>query len=811
MEQYEIDHYNLVRQAGAECMVLLKTDGTFPLTEPCKIAAFGGGVRHTIKGGGGSGDVNVRAYTTVEQGLQNAGFTITSDVWLDAYDQVMEAEAARHMALIMQRIQEIGLMGAFEDMEIHQPDYDIPLEGEGDTAIYVLDRNSTEGADHQVKPGDFLLSDIEIRDIRSAARHYQRFMLVINSGCFVDLTPVLDIVPNILLLSETGIAIGDSFTDVLLGKATPSGKLASTWSRYEDYPSKETFAAEDDVEYREGIYVGYRFFDTAEIKPLFPFGFGLSYTHFALVPGALFLHGTKIHAQVKVENNGSYNGKEVVQLYVSLPSGELAQPIQTLAAFEKTKELAPGESEMLDICFDLSELRSYDEKRSARILEAGDFVIRIGNSSRETKPVGVVRLDKTVVFERLTHIGGCVDFEELRLSRPAEKLPDLPVLPIKAEAFAECCEHPQVLPVPTNTAQKLAAQLSDEELATLCIGSFQNGNDNQSFIGNAGTHVSGSAGESSGILSGRGIPSLSMVDGPQGLRVSQVYCEDENGFRFFPEGTKEYGIKTKFSSIVPLEQFKYATEPAEGAKEIHRVEQNCTAIPVGMALAQSWNPALVEAMGDLVGDEMKRVNARIWLAPALNIHRDPLCGRNFEYYSEDPLLSGRIAAAMVRGTQKHPGCSVTVKHFCCNNQETNRMYNNSKVSERVLRDIYLRGFEIAVKEAQPHCVMTSYNLLNGIHTSERRDLLETVLREEWGFKGMVMSDWVVRLPIEKEHVHRTASTPDALAAGNDIFMPGCKEDYDAVLAALRDEKHPLTREQLETSAARIIDLAWKLA
>ena len=320
----------------------------------------------------------------------------------------------------------------------------------------------------------------------------------------------------------------------------------------------------------------------------------------------------------------------------------------------------------------------------------------------------------------------------------------------------------------------------------------------------------GSAGESTDRLLEKGISNLAMVDGPQGVRISPLYYEDERGYRFYGEGCKEYNWVKMFSEHVPPEQLRFPTPPTDGVHKIKKIEQYCTAIPIGMALAQSFNIALCEAVGALVGEEMELFGARVWLAPALNIHRDPLCGRNFEYYSEDPLLSGKIAAAIIRGTQDHPGCAVTIKHFACNNQETNRMYNNSKLSERALRDIYLRGFEIAVKEGHPHCVMSSYNLINGTHSSERSDLLDTVLRQEWGFDGIVISDWVVRLPLKQEHRYPAASTPKTLMAGNDLFMPGSQTDYDTVIAALRDQEHPLTREHLEKNAARIINLIWKL-
>ena len=251
--------------------------------------------------------------------------------------------------------------------------------------------------------------------------------------------------------------------------------------------------------------------------------------------------------------------------------------------------------------------------------------------------------------------------------------------------------------------------------------------------------------------------------------------------------------------------------PAQRSGRLY--EQNCTAIPVGMALAQSWNPAAVEVCGDVVGDEMERFGVHLWLAPALNIHRLPLCGRNFEYYSEDPLLSGRIAAAITRGVQAHPGCGVTIKHFCANNQETLRMHSNSVVSPRALRDIYLKGFELAIRESLPAALMTSYNLVNGEHTSQRPDLLETLLRQEWGYQGLVMSDWVIAGMQGDGHKHPDACASGCIRAGNDLMMPGGPGDKANLLAAVNDPnaRYPVTRADLEHCAARVAAAAIQLA
>ena len=334
MEGYEREHMNTVRALSPECMVLLKSDGSFPLDAPGKIALYGNAARKTIKGGTGSGDVNTRHYVSVEEGLENAGFSITTKGWLDGYDAVWDAANKEFRVRIKRTIAEQGISAIMLGIGaiMTEPAYELPLTGEGDTAVYVLGRISGEGADRAPEKGNLLLTDTEVRDILQLQKQYARFMLVLNVGGVVDLSPVVDEVSNILLISQPGIAVGDAFADVLLGKAYPSGKLASTWAAWQDYCPVAEFGDPNDTRYKEGIYVGYRYFDTVDKAPLFPFGYGLAYTQFAISDAKTAVEENKVRVTVTVTNTGARVGKEVAQLYVSVPCGALPQPNEHVAA-----------------------------------------------------------------------------------------------------------------------------------------------------------------------------------------------------------------------------------------------------------------------------------------------------------------------------------------------------------------------------------------------------------------------------------------------------------------------------------------------
>ena len=816
---YEQQHIQILRNVAPECMVLLKSNGGFPLAQPEKIALYGSGARKTMKGGTGSGDVNVRHFTTIEEGLEKAGFVITTKTWLDAYDKVRGKAHRVFVEEIKEKAKAKGIPAVILGMGavMPEPEYDLPLDGDGSTAVYVLGRISGEGADREDVRGDFLLTETEIRDILALSKQYSRFLLVLNTGGVVDLTPVME-VGNILLLSQVGMTIGDSFADVLLGKSYPSGKLASTWAGQKDYCQIGEFGEQDDTRYREGIYVGYRYFDTVKKIPLFPFGFGLGYTTFMIEEVSVSLEDTSVKVKAAVKNMGGTSGKEVVQLYVSVPSGKLDQPYQTLAAFTKTEELEAGETQEVVLEFPFEELASFDTEQSAEILEAGDYVLRVGNSSRDTSICALVRLEKDILVSRLEHAGGEPDFTdwkpEQQTHHEEEKLEQkikenqVRLFTLPADAYqvpdqkAAVAKNQQLL--------DLLDTMSDSELAYLCIGCYKE-TGSKSVIGNAGAKVAGSAGEMTRRYEEKGIPSLVMADGPAGLRLSRQYGVDEQGI--YAIGDTVPAAFLDFIDEQVLAMFgkdKEEAVPREGKIN----DQYCSAIPVGTALAQSWNTELCEECADLVGAEMERFGVHLWLAPALNIHRSPLCGRNFEYYSEDPLISGKMAAAITRGVQKHPGCGVTIKHFVCNNQETNRFHSNSIVSERAQRDIYMRGFKIAVCEAQPHAVMTSYNLLNGEHTSQREDIIKQVLRKEWGFEGIVMSDWVTPgIATGPAQKYPYACASGSIRAGNDIMMPGGAGDHDDLMDALGNQEHPypVTRDDLVECAYRVGAMALKLS
>ena len=796
---HEKEHLATLRASLAECTVLLRSNGDFPLEGPCKIAAFGSGVRKTVKGGTGSGEVNSRYFVNVEQGLKDAGFTITTESWLDAYDATyieakkafrarMKAEARAHKTFAA-----LYAMGK----AMPEPEYELPLEGEGDVAVYVLSRISGEGNDRDPIGGDIRLSATEKRDILALNAKYPKFMLVINAGGAVDLSG-LDEVGNILVLSQLGVETGAALADILLGKQDPSGKLATTWAKWEDYFPMEDFGDHNDTRYREGIYVGYRYFDALGRKALFPFGYGLSFTTFSIGEATVSLEGSTVTVTAAVTNTGALPGKEVVQVYVSCPEGKLDKPYQDLAGFAKTSLLAPGESEAVQVRFDMKDLASYDEETASWILEKGNYLIRVGSSSVDTKVAAMAVLGSTVTVLQAKNIGGKADFTDWK---PEAEIPTVvdstvPVLVLDAGALTGGA----VAYDPEYPIDEDIRKLTDEELVYTGIGEFSG---SLSVIGEASSQVAGAAGQSS--AKAPGIPAMVMADGPAGIRVSQQFYRDAKGAHAVGTSGMPESIAEYLPGFVRWFMARGADKKLpEGAKVEY---QYATAIPIGTALAQSWNVDLARTCGDIVGDEMERFGVHLWLAPALNIHRSIRCGRNFEYFSEDPLVSGRMAAALTQGVQAHPGRGTTIKHYCANNQETNRYGSNSRVSERALREIYLKGFGICVRESQPKAVMTSYNLLNGTHTAERRDLSEDVLRCEFGFQGIVMTDWVIGggLMTSKQDIHPAVQPRLVAAAGGDIFMPGCKGDFKDMMKGLRDGS--LTREQLRINATRIARMA----
>ena len=834
----ELAHKKVSRALAGECMVLLENDGVLPLEGIKKIALYGNGARATVKGGTGSGDVNTRDNVTIEDGLLNAGYEIASKEWLDRYDAKRAAAKKEYGEWICAEAKKLGVpefavgfAHPFEEPAPERITAEDVRKSDCDTAIYVIARNSGEGADRFCKEGDYLLFAEEKENLTLLGKEYRKVIVVLNIGGVMDLSELKEIegINALLLMGQLGNIGGDALCDVISGKVTPSGKLTDTWAKnYGDYPSSAGFSHNDDniddEYYTEGIYVGYRYFDSFGIETLYPFGYGRSYTQFSLETEKVLVKDGRVYANVKVVNTGDkFSGKEVVQAYVSAPAGKLEKPYQELRAYAKTRLLAPGESETVELSFDVKDMASYCEKCAAWVLEAGAYLLRVGTSSRDTEVAAVLQLDETVKTEELQNLfADKVQFEEIHPQQGSQSderegtcialsASDIHTHKVsyqkKREAYhTEKKEKLVVADILAGrcTVEELVAQLTVEELAEFCVGTLRAGEDN-SVVGNASYTVPGAAGDTTSLLQEtRGIKNLILADGPAGLRLTPH-------FKTTKEGTLLPGGNMIGDSIEPFDSNL-------NDDEVDDYYQYCTAIPIGWALAQSWNAELLERAGDVVGEEMEEYHVDLWLAPALNIHRNPLCGRNFEYYSEDPFVSGKTAAAITHGVQKHAGKGTTIKHFAANSQEDNRYFTNSHISERALREIYLKGFEIAVKEAQPLSIMTSYNLINGVHAANSYDLLQAVARDEWGFAGVVMTDWFTSQDVPAitgghPAIYPISASTGCVYAGNDLQMPGCQKNVDDLIRAVKEETeldgYRITLADLQFCAANVIRVAVK--
>ncbi len=749
-------------------MLLKNKNGALPLKNGERLALFGKATVEYIKGGGGSGDVYPPFVCNIADGFAQKGgrFSVCQPL-LDFYKAYVETEqknvltdeqinATWDIVNAMEFCQKRDDMTYDTFQAMHVKEAAVPDElideaaSFADTAIITLSRFSAEGTDRRPIPGDYYLSELERDLIRKAGERFQKVVVVLNSGAVLDCEPLAenDGVDAVLLGWQGGMAGGAAIADVLCGDVCPCGKLPDTIAKsYDAYPTKDDFVEDlHYLNYTDDIYVGYRYFATipgAADAIRYPFGFGLSYTSFALAGAVCGEQDGVITAAVRVTNTGKVSGREVVQLYYSAPQGRLGKPARQLAAFAKTKRLAPGESETVALSFAVNSMASFDDlgkvAASAYVLEKGDYAFYLGVSSAECNKLDFVY---TVREDRITQ-------QLTRLCRPF-KLPrrmladgSFEVLPMGEETHAlgrqqPCSAQAPEKPVPFDevgtacTMDEFVKQFTDEELMDFVGGQPPTG------VANTGCF---------GGLKRLDVPAAATADGPAGLRLA-----------------KDTGIPT-------------------------------TAWPCATLLAATWDVDLVYRVGRAAATEIRENNIAIWLAPAMNIHRDPLCGRNFEYYAEDPLLAGKIAAAAVCGIQS-ARVAVSLKHFACNNKEVNRYGCDSRVSERALREIYLKGFEIAVKEADPWTIMTSYNLINGQHTSENYELITGILRGEWGFRGMVETDWGVKNDPVQE-----------VLAGNDMKMP---VGYPADLKeALEDGR--LTRADLEVCVKRILEMIEKLA
>mgnify|MGYP001049456136 FL=1 len=794
----EVRNAQLSKEAAEEGMVLLENENqALPLAQGSKAALFGTGSYGTIKGGTGSGDVYNRYTISVYDALTST-YNISNMAWWGEYLKTFEekkaqaAEEKKDNDYVKYTQGRFGGADSFLaiDQALTQSDMDKAKAGGVTTAFYTVSRVSGEGADRTIGKGDYELSEVEYNNIKLIAKNFDKCVVLLNVGGVVDTKFFSEIegVDGLVLMSQAGMEGGNALADILTGKTTPSGKLTDTWAKnYSDYPAATTIGDNDgdnkQEDYKEGIYVGYRYFDTFNITPAYEFGYGKSYTSFDVEPLTVAADENNVSVTVNVTNTGdTYSGKEVVEVYFSAPDGSIEKPYQELAGFAKTDNLAPGESQKLTVTYKTTEMSSYDEAKAAYVMEDGDYIVRVGDSSRNTKVAGVLTLDKDVVTEQLSNQltldknwkdlskTGKTPYsykDEAAQIKAAARIA-LPSAKIKTENNSSKIDEKKVTTyltadaakdykaaenevvetvdaVPANTKlidvydgkvsmESFVASLDDTQLANLANGISGASTSGDTWGADANS-VTGAAGETSQLyFNSLGIPNTVEADGPAGIRVT-AETTDKDG---------------------------------------NAVYNYCTAFPIGTLLAQTWNTDLVNRVGKAIGEEMVEIGVTLWLAPGMNIHRDPLCGRNFEYYSEDPALTGYVGSAITAGVQSNKGVGVTIKHYITNNQETNRSAVNTSVSERTLREIYLKGFEMVVKSAQPMAIMSSYNKVNGTYACENFDLLTSVPRGEWGFDGMVMTDW---------GAGNRAGVDTMMHAGNDLVMPG--RTQDRMIAALQ--------------------------
>lgn len=753
----------LLRRAAADGAVMLENNGILPLKGGTRVALFGiTGYESHYVGYGSGGDVNRPYAVSFADGIKNCD-RLTLDPTIESiYREWNKKNPINN-----------GFWG-------HWPFYfpEMPLDNttvenarnKNEVAVAVIGRAAGESRDCKLQKGSYYLADDEIAMLDALAEEFDDIVILLNIGGIFDMSWIekyKKVIGAILIVWQGGMEGGNAAADLLCGKAYPSGRLTDTIAkRYENYPSSANFGGKDFNEYKEDIYVGYRYFETfAKSKVLYPFGYGLGYTEFEISANAVEKSNDKFIFNVSVKNIGNTIGREVVQLYLSKPCGKLGNPEKILVAFVKTAELKSGESETIELIVEKNQLASYDEIKSAYITESGKYEFFLGKSIRENEAV--------FTFEQGEDE---VDCQCVQASAPIENLEVMSAYEYNGKRIiknrkARTKEYdlgkrilenlPEEIPQTGDKGFKLAdvksgkitmeqfvAQLSNNELEAISRGDY---------VMNSPLGAKGNAGAFGGVLQSlraKGIKPVITTDGPSGIRLSAC----------------------------------------------------CSLLPIGTLLACSFDPQLVEEVYSAVAEEMFAKGSDVLLAPGMNIHRNPLCGRNFEYYSEDPYLTGKIAAAAVKGIQSH-GASACPKHFACNNQEFRRNMNDSRLSERALREIYLKGFEICVREARPKNIMTSYNRINSVYGHYNYELCTTILRNEWGYKGNVITDWWMKnekspeFPLIRNQAYRVRAQVDVLMPGGGRIP---RRKPDGTLLESLGKEGGITLGELQRTACNVL-------
>lgn len=826
-----MDKKKIARKIAEESIVLLKNaDHILPLKEKKEIAFFGRTQIGTLNSGNGSGGANIAGCGTILEECEKRGIKPES-LLKEFYEYKASAEQVTEedefdWTKVSEMVNSGIMYEIFGKYKAPLDEYDVPetlifqAAEKTDTAIFVIGRNSGGEECDRHLPEDYYLTRSEESLLKDICTHFANVVIVLNVNGLIDLSWMKKYasIKSLLFIGIPGEEGASALAGILTGEINPSGKLAVTIAEhYEDYPSADHFSWDKEhlenildyesyglsseengstgftkspvTVYWEDIYTGYRYFDTFGKQVLYPFGYGLSYTAFAISDALVKKQNGGILVTADVKNIGEMSGKEVIQIYLSkvYPAEGVERPYQELKGFEKTSDLAPGEKEQVKIWIPWRELAVYDEERAAWVIESGDYLLKMGKSSRDTFVKGLICVEKTILAEQCTNClnitecnNGKIEFltqkendaemaSVLNITEQNKDVSGQNIIFVTPEDVHDVQENRKCgketiskaeTTVSEREKERNLAELSIKELAALCVGY------------GPGTPFAavGDRSDPSTIFDDEGKP-MTTNSHPTGYPG------------YVSPAIEEKGIKSVF----------YKDGPA-GIGGV--------AWPTEMLIACSFDKKLWQMFGDAVGKECEEQQVNVWLAPAVNLHRNPLCGRNFEYFSEDPYLTGVCACEITKGVQNSRPVIVCPKHFAANEQETFRRGNAGKnvdavdsiLTERALREQYLKPFEMLVKDAGIACIMTSFNKINGSFSGGSHDLCTHILREEWGFEGAVVTDW--------GDMDMVVDGADAVAAGNDIVMPGGPPVIRQILKGYEEGR--VTREELEQAVRHLL-------
>ena len=761
------DIKKIIRQSAAEGAVMLKNNGTLPFEKGTKLSLFSRvNEQWVFRGYGSGGSVRCTDDRSLTAALRDC----------EELEINEELAAIYHEFCAANPVCDDDNLFFYDEMELSDEAIK-KAAAESDAAIFTVGRRYGEGHEAKVGPGNYYLTDKEKALLAKVCEAFDKVVVLINSCAIIDMSDfeaLGDKISAILYVWLGGMCCGDSVCDLLSGKVSPSGKLVDTIAKdYSDYPSSKNFGGYGFNNYEEDIYVGYRYFETfAKDKVVYPFGFGLSYTEFEYSDIKVKNAEGGFDISVTVKNIGGFAAKETAQVYLEKPCAKLGNPSRTLVAFAKTKTLQPDECETLTMFVSDYQLTSYDDcgvtgYPFAYVTEEGEYKFCVGRNVRQAEAAFTYYQEKTELFTQCTQAGAPQKEFDIIFAKQGENSTEMGKKPVTLRQYSlrdrilenlpEGVEHTGDRGIKLkdvkdgkNTLDEFVAQLTVDELDWLTRGDFHCKEEHKPYGG------AGGFGGVTDCIIEKGVPTTITCDGPAGVTL----------------------------------------------------DYESSLLPSATLLACTFNTELVEELYCAVAEELKERQADVFLAPALNIHRNPICGRNFEYYSEDPLISGKMAAAAVRGSQSLGG-SACIKHFACNNQEYNRTRNDSRLSERALREIYLKGFEIAVKESEPKNLMTSYNLINGVWGHYNYDLVTVILRGEWGYKGSVMTDWFIQY-FESPDFENIWNNAYRIRAGVDLYMPGSewndRYEPDKSIVESFNCKNGITLGELQRCAKNILKM-----